>query len=40
MVDCYKGWIDNEEFREAVIEEYLNERSHYRQNGNMFQIYK
>ena len=33
MVDCQKGWFDNPQFVAAVTEEYLNERSHYRQTG-------
>jgi len=33
MVDCQKTWFGNEEFMEAVKEEYLNERSHYRESG-------
>ena len=33
MVDCLKVWFYDDEFKEAVIEEYLNERSHYRQTG-------
>jgi hypothetical protein len=28
-----KVWMDNTDFKEAVTEEYLNERSHYRQTG-------
>ncbi|XP_023347877.1 uncharacterized protein LOC111716634 isoform X4 [Eurytemora carolleeae] len=33
MMDCQKGWFDRPEFQEAVKEEYLNERSHYRNTG-------
>ena len=33
LCNCIKGWVDNEEFRNTVTEEYLNERSHYRQTG-------
>merc|ERR1712179_767213 len=33
MVQCQKDWFDNPQFVSAVTEEYLNERSHYRQTG-------
>lgn len=33
MVKCQKDWFDNPQFVAAVTEEYLNERSHYRQTG-------
>jgi len=33
MIACQKGWFDNPKFQEAVKEEYLNERSHYRTTG-------
>ena len=33
MVECQKEWFDKPEFVAAVTEEYLNERSHYRQTG-------
>ena len=33
LCECIKSWVDKEDFRNAVIEEYLNERSHFRQNG-------
>ena len=34
MVECQRQWMeDRPEFRAAVKEEYLNERSHYRQTG-------
>ena len=33
LCECIKGWVDNEEFKATVIEEYLNERSHFRQTG-------
>ena len=33
LCECIKGWIDNQEFKDLVIEEYLNERSHFRQTG-------
>ena len=33
LCECIKSWVDKEDFRNAVIEEYLNERSHYRQTG-------
>ena len=33
IVDCIKGWLDNTQFRDEMIREYLNERSHYRETG-------
>merc|ERR1719430_2893730 len=33
MVQCQKSWMERPEFVAAVTEEYLNERSHYRQTG-------
>ena len=33
MIACQKEWMEKHEFVEAVKEEYLNERSHYRQTG-------
>ena len=30
MAECIEKWLYNPEFREAVSEEYLNERSHFR----------
>lgn len=33
MVKCQKEWMETPEFVAAVKEEYLNERSHYRQTG-------
>ena len=30
MVECIEGWLYKPEFRQAVSEEYLNERSHFR----------
>ena len=33
LTHCVEEWFYNAEFKEAVIEEYLNERSHYRQTG-------
>jgi hypothetical protein len=30
MVTCIEKWLYSQEFRDAVAEEYLNERSHYR----------
>ena len=33
LCECIKSWVDKEDFRNAVIEEYLNERSHFRQTG-------
>ena len=33
LCECIKGWTESPTFREAVTEEYLNERSHYRQTG-------
>jgi hypothetical protein len=30
MVQCIEKWIFDPEFREAVSEEYLDERSHFR----------
>ena len=33
MVQCQKDWFDNPQFVSAVTEEYLNERSHYRETG-------
>eukprot|EP00088_Acartia_fossae_P030702 TRINITY_DN3169_c1_g1_i1.p1 TRINITY_DN3169_c1_g1~~TRINITY_DN3169_c1_g1_i1.p1 ORF type:complete len:195 (-),score=30.28 TRINITY_DN3169_c1_g1_i1:169-753(-) len=40
MVECQKGWFYDNDFEEAVREEYLNERSHYRQTGIKTQRYK
>jgi len=40
MVDCQKTWFDKPQFQEAVKEEYLNERSHYRESGIKTQRYK
>jgi len=33
MVACIERWFDKPEFRERVTEEYLNERSHFRETG-------
>ncbi|TRY64318.1 hypothetical protein TCAL_04625 [Tigriopus californicus] len=33
MVKCIAKWQDNPQFKEAITQEYLNERSHYRQTG-------
>ena len=33
MVACQKSWMERPEFVAAVREEYLNERSHYRETG-------
>jgi len=33
MVKCQMDWFNKAEFREMVKEEYLNERSHYRETG-------
>ena len=33
MVECQKGWMERPEFIKAVKEEYLNERSLYRETG-------
>ena len=33
LCECIAKWTENPEFREAVTEEYLNERSHFRQTG-------
>ena len=33
MVTCQKEWFEKPEFVAAVTEEYLNERSHYRETG-------
>jgi len=33
MVACQQRWMEKPEFVAAVTEEYLNERSHYRQTG-------
>ena len=33
LCECIQKWVENEEFRNTVIEEYLNERSHFRQTG-------
>jgi len=33
MVSCQKAWMDKPEFVAAVTEEYLNERSHFRETG-------
>ncbi len=33
LVECMKKWMDDGSFIERVTEEYLNERSHYRQTG-------
>lgn len=38
MVKCIAKWQENSQFKEAIIQEYLNERSHYRQTGRC-QIY-
>ena len=40
MVKCIEKWFYDEDFKEKVIEEYLNERSHYRQTGIKTQRYK
>ena len=34
MVSCMEKWFFDEGFRKAVTEEYLNERSHFRQTGS------
>ena len=33
QVACQKSWMDDPVFVAAVTEEYLNERSHFRQTG-------
>ena len=33
MVQCQLEWMQKPEFIKAVTEEYLNERSHYRETG-------
>ena len=33
LCECIKQWIENPEFKEMVTEEYLNERSHFRETG-------
>ena len=33
LCNCIKQWLDNPEFKEMVTEEYLNERSHFRETG-------
>ena len=33
MADCVQSWLDNDDLREMMTLEYLNERSHYRQTG-------
>lgn len=33
MVACQKAWMDRPDFVAAVTEEYLNERSHFRETG-------
>lgn len=34
LKDCLTRWYQNEEFRNVCTEEYLKERSEYRQTGN------
>jgi len=33
MMECQMEWFDKPQFQEAVKEEYLNERSHFRESG-------
>jgi len=33
LVKCIEGWLENPKFKERVAEEYLNERSHFRETG-------
>ncbi len=33
LVSCMQRWFEDPDFKERVIEEYLNERSHYRETG-------
>merc|ERR1711878_174789 len=33
LADCVQSWLDNDDLREMMTLEYLNERSHYRQTG-------
>ena len=33
IVECISMWLDNDDFREGITKEYLNERSHYRETG-------
>merc|ERR1711974_458886 len=33
LVGCIDGWMQKPEFRDRVAEEYLNERSHFRETG-------
>lgn len=40
MVACQKSWLDKPEFNAGVTEEYLNERSHYRQTGKKQKRYE
>eukprot|EP00088_Acartia_fossae_P064915 TRINITY_DN79962_c0_g1_i1.p1 TRINITY_DN79962_c0_g1~~TRINITY_DN79962_c0_g1_i1.p1 ORF type:complete len:204 (+),score=28.13 TRINITY_DN79962_c0_g1_i1:28-612(+) len=40
MVNCQMDWFDDPEFQESVKEEYLNERSHYRETGIKTKRYK
>lgn len=38
LTHCVEKWFYDDEFKEAVIEEYLNERSHFRQTGQLVLI--
>jgi len=40
MLQCQQNWFYDKDFEEAVKEEYLNERSHYRQTGMKTKRYK
>lgn len=33
LCECIQGWLENQHFKDMVTEEYLNERSHFRQTG-------
>ena len=33
LCNCIQNWFDSPGFRELVTEEYLNERSHFRETG-------
>lgn len=37
---CVEGWFYDPDFKAAIIEEYLNERSHFRQTGIKTKRYK
>eukprot|EP00095_Tigriopus_kingsejongensis_P005857 maker-scaffold38_size502422-snap-gene-0.17 protein:Tk05857 transcript:maker-scaffold38_size502422-snap-gene-0.17-mRNA-1 annotation:"c3orf68 homolog" len=39
IVECIGSWLEKDGFRATVAEEYLNERSHYRQTGKKTKRY-